>query len=77
MASEDATAQFVAITGAPADKATFYLDSAGGDVEAAISAYFETGGAAGAGLGDAQDEDVEPADDPELLPGAFRNMHMP
>lgn len=71
MASSDAVAQFVAITGADADAARFYLESAGGDAEAAISAYFESGGAAGSGQVDDQDEDAGPADDPEFLPGVL------
>lgn len=70
MASSAAVAQFVAITGADADSAQFYLDSAGGDAGAAISAYFESGGAAGSGPVDVdQDEDAGPAEDPGFRPG--------
>ena len=47
-ADQEALSQFLSVTNAPAEAAQFYLESAGGDVEAAVSAYFESGGAAGA-----------------------------
>ncbi len=69
MASQDDISQFLAITGASADAATFYIDSAGGSVEAAISAFFESGGAGGLFPAD-QDEANMVDDDPEFVPGA-------
>ena len=70
MASSDDVAQFVSITGANADTAKFYLDSAGGNAEAALSAYFESGGAAGPEP--VGDEAEEPLDDPDFQPGELR-----
>jgi UBA-like domain len=73
MASSDDVAQFVAITGADADAAKFYLDSAGGNTEAALSAYFESDGAAGAALDGDQAQD-ETLDDPDFTAG---ELHAP
>lgn len=73
MASSDDVAQFVAITGADADAAKFYLDSAGGNTEAALSAYFESDGAAGAVPGGDHAEE-EPLDDPDFMAGV---LHAP
>jgi len=37
--------QFTSVTGASKEQAAFYLESAGGNVEAAIDSFFNTGGA--------------------------------
>ena len=42
----DALSQFVGVTGATPDAAQFFLDSANGDVAAAIDQYFTSGGQA-------------------------------
>lgn len=70
MASQDDISQFLTITGATADAATFYIDSAGGNVEAAISAFFESGGAGGSGPAADQDDADMVDDDPEFVIGA-------
>jgi UBA-like domain len=73
MASSDDVAQFVSITGADAETAKFYLDSAGGNAEAALSAYFESGGAMGSGpVGEGAEE--EPVDDPDFQPGVLHSL---
>jgi UBA-like domain len=73
MASSDDVAQFVSITGADAETAKFYLDSAGGNAEAALSAYFESGGAMGSGpVGEGAEE--EPVDDPDFQPGVLHAL---
>jgi UBA-like protein len=46
--SDAAIAQFQAITSADANVARFFLESSGGNIEAAISAFFE-GGSSGGG----------------------------
>ena len=51
----EALSQFVAVTGATPDAAQFFLDSAKGDVAAAVDQYFAAGG-------QAQQEDTVPAD---------------
>ncbi|GAA5906370.1 hypothetical protein JCM6882_002711 [Rhodosporidiobolus microsporus] len=43
-ASDDAVARFVDITATSPSQAQFYLDSAGGDLDAAIAQFFESGG---------------------------------
>ncbi|KAI5479944.1 ubx domain containing protein [Pseudohyphozyma bogoriensis] len=69
-ASPEDLAQFTSITGASVEQAHFYLESAGGNVEAAVSTFFESGGAAGAtsaagaGAG-ADDDDMLDEDDDE------------
>lgn len=46
MADNDAAVtNFMAVTGADSATAAFYLSSAGGDVDGAVGAYFESGGA--------------------------------
>ncbi|KAI8917979.1 hypothetical protein BC831DRAFT_516360 [Entophlyctis helioformis] len=47
-AKETALAQFMAVTGAPADEAAFHLESAAWNAEAAMTNYFENSGASGA-----------------------------
>ena len=42
----EAMSQFVAVTGAAPDAAHFFLESANGNVEAAIDQYFTSGGQA-------------------------------
>ena len=42
----EAVAQFSLVTGADAGTASFYLDSAQGNLESAVAAFFEQGGAA-------------------------------
>lgn len=62
--SEENVANFVAITGAPADQASMFLEMAGGDMETAVSIFFsnmDTGDGAGAGAGPGADEDAEMA----------------
>lgn len=44
MADSEAVQNFINITGAPAQAASFYLESAKGDLETAINAYLEGGG---------------------------------
>ena len=48
--ADDGIEQFVRVTGASKEDATFYLDSAGGNVETAIDSFFSTGGGAADGL---------------------------
>lgn len=55
MADDGAVSQFVAVTGADAATASFYLSAAGGELDGAVSAFFESGGA--------------PAPDPNAPPG--------
>ena len=43
--ADDGVEQFTSVTGASKEQATFYLESAGGNVEAAIDSFFNTGGA--------------------------------
>lgn len=50
----DALSQFVGVTGATPDAAQFFLDSAKGDVAAAVDQYFASGG-------QAQQEETVPA----------------
>ena len=50
----EAVSQFVAVTGANPDAAQFFLESANGDVAAAIDQYFTAGG-------QAQQEETVPA----------------
>lgn len=45
MADDSAVSKFVSVTGADANTAGFYLSSTNGDVDAAVSAFFESGGA--------------------------------
>ena len=45
MAHEAAVAQFIETTGAEDNVARFFVDSTNGDVERAIDAFFESGGA--------------------------------
>lgn len=74
---DEAISQFVSITGASPDKANFYVESAGGDVQEAVSTYFEAEGTQGErgddhegeGDGDAK-EDVARASGPRTLSGA-------
>ena len=47
--ADDGVEQFVSVTGASKENAKFYLDSAGGNVEAAIDSFFGTGGGAADG----------------------------
>lgn len=47
---DEQVSNFVAVTGASAETASFFLDSAGGDLSGAIDQYYASGGnAAGAG----------------------------
>ena len=63
--ADDAVDQFTSVTGASREQATFYLESAGGNVEAAIDSFFNTGG------GEAHEPDGEDdAMDDEGLPDA-------
>eukprot|EP00887_Chlorella_sp_A99_P006342 scaffold3.g6342.t1 len=45
MADQEAVAQFVSITSATESTARFYLESSGGNLEAAVDAFFSSGGA--------------------------------
>lgn len=54
---EEKLQQFIAITGANSDRAKFFLDSAGWDVEIAMSRYYENDG-----------DDVELVDDTPMAP---------
>ena len=51
--ADDGVEQFTSVTGASKEQAAFYLDSAGGNVEAAIDSFFNTGG------GEAHEQDGE------------------
>ena len=55
--ADAATAQFCEITGASPADARFYLEAAGGNVEAAISSFLE-GGPPGGGGGAGGDDDM-------------------
>ncbi|KAM0750267.1 SEP-domain-containing protein [Meredithblackwellia eburnea MCA 4105] len=78
MASEADLAQFTSITGASVEQATFFLESSGGNLDAAVSAFFESGGnatpASGgsiggtAGGGDLMDDEDDLEDDEEEAP---------
>ena len=46
LADSEALSQFVGVTGATPDAAKFFLESANGDVAAAIDQYFTSGGQA-------------------------------
>ncbi|KAI9173337.1 protein phosphatase regulator [Blastocladiella emersonii ATCC 22665] len=59
MDPEAAVAQFVAVTGASPAQATFYLESANGDLERAVAAFFDA--AAGVGAGAAPSSASTPA----------------
>ncbi|CAO1623333.1 unnamed protein product [Parajaminaea phylloscopi] len=41
---DEQISRFVAVTGAPAERASFFLESSGGDLEAAIATYYESEG---------------------------------
>lgn len=47
MANEEQISQFVAVTGSSTEQARFYLESANGDVDAAVSSFLDSGGADG------------------------------
>ncbi|BGP20220.1 hypothetical protein JCM10213_005926 [Rhodosporidiobolus nylandii] len=66
MSTDELVAQFTSLTGAPASQASFFLDSAGGDLDTAVAYFFDQqgGGGAGGGGDDASSGDVD-------LPGAF------
>ena len=53
---DSAVAQVSEVTGADAATARFFLDAAGGNVEAAITSLLEGGGAIGAGAGGGVDD---------------------
>lgn len=61
---DDKVAQFMAITNASDSTASFYLDSCGGDVEQAVQAFFDAGGAEGPPAGQ-----PAPAAAPAAAPG--------
>lgn len=46
LADSEALSQFVSVTGATPDAAKFFLESANGDVAAAVDQYFTAGGQA-------------------------------
>ncbi|CAG9863583.1 unnamed protein product [Phyllotreta striolata] len=58
---EEKTTQFVSITGAPEDRAQFYLDSAAWQLEVAIARYYENDGADS----DPVEEVAQPAEPPK------------
>ncbi|KAI7964356.1 hypothetical protein MJO29_004783 [Puccinia striiformis f. sp. tritici] len=51
----DLVTQFVSITGSSTDQARFFVDSAGGNLETALSTYFETAGTTNSGAPAAPD----------------------
>lgn len=63
---DEQVSNFVAVTGASAETASFFLDSAGGDLSGAIDQYYASGGNAG---GDAATAEL-PSPAPSTLAGA-------
>ncbi|MBW0485698.1 hypothetical protein O181_025413 [Austropuccinia psidii MF-1] len=57
----DSIAQFVSITGIASDQARFFVESAGGDLETALSTYYETVGTTNAGAADTTSSVTLPA----------------
>jgi len=64
MANEEQISQFVAVTGSSTEQARFYLESANGDVDAAVSSFLDSGGADG-GLEEGAMGEDDPADPDE------------
>ncbi len=67
MADAEKLSQFVAVTGSTPAQAQFYLESSGGDVDAAVSSFLDSG-AADEALGDSAMEDESLSD--EAIEGA-------
>lgn len=73
MADAESLSQFVAVTGSTHDQAQFYLDSANGDVDAAVSSFLDSGGAEGALQSDGMVE--APAGEPDRSCSWARKHH--
>lgn len=74
MANEEQISQFVAVTGSSPEQARFYLESANGDVDAAVSSFLDSGGADGGFEEGAMEEDDQAGEldfdrCPQSLPG--------
>ncbi|UZJ55949.1 hypothetical protein CBS101457_005269 [Exobasidium rhododendri] len=56
---DEQIAQFVSITGVDSERAKFFVESANGDVETALSTYYESEGNEGGEGGESDDEEME------------------
>jgi len=65
METDEAVAEFIAATGAPADEARGYLEMAGGELQAAVSMFFDMGGG-----GDPPSPAMRPTQSPATSPMA-------
>ena len=77
--SAAAVEQFQQVTGADTDTASFFLDSAHGDLETAVASFFEQGGAAGveeeAQAAPPAQSDPVPAAQPVAQPAPRQQAH--
>lgn len=65
---DESIQQFAAITGASADRARFFLDAASGDLETAMSSFYESEAGPGA---DAEAEDAQEASSARSVPDDY------